>query len=205
LLLNDQKQFTNAIASFAEAEKLAMDDPEESKLSSAFYFSYGSASERAGDEEKAASLFRKAIDLDPNNHNAYNYLGYMWADKGVHLDESMQLIQKALKLEPDNGAYLDSLGWVLYRMGRYEEALPNLRRAVTLLKKEDEQEDSTVLNHLAEVLLKLGKRDEAVDVWRRALKVDPDNKDIAGKLQKYSADHTAVPTSSAAPPESPTR
>jgi tetratricopeptide (TPR) repeat protein len=205
LLLSDEKQYTNAVASFGDAETLAREDPEESKLSSAFYFSYGSACERAGDEEKAASLFRKAIDLDPNNHNAYNYLGYMWADKGLHLDESMELIQKALKLEPDNGAYLDSFGWVLYRMGRYEEALPNLQRAVTLMKKEDEQEDATVLDHLAEVLLKLNKRDEAVDAWRRALKVDPDNKDIAGKLQKYNANHPPAPTSSAVPPESQTR
>jgi tetratricopeptide (TPR) repeat protein len=199
LLRSDEKQYTNAVVLFAEAEKLAKEDPEESKLSSAFYFSYGSACERAGDEERAASLFRQAIELDPNNHNAYNYLGYMWADKGVRLDESMELIQKALKLEPDNGAYLDSLGWVLYRMGRYEEALPNLQRAVAALKKDDDQEDATVLDHLAEVLLKMGKRDEAIAIWQRALKADPENKNIASKLQKYAA----APTSSAAPPESP--
>jgi tetratricopeptide (TPR) repeat protein len=204
LLQSDQKNYTNAVAFFAEAEKLAKEDPEETKPSSAFYFSYGSACERAGDDKKATALFHKAIELDPNNHNAYNYLGYMWADKGVHLDESKELIQKALKLDPDNSAYLDSLGWVLYRLGRYEEALANLQRAVDLLKKENQQEDSTVLDHLAEVLLKLGKLDDAIDAWNRAIKVDPDNKDIAGKLQKYSVNHTTAPTSSVAPPESPT-
>jgi len=204
LLQIDQKDFTNAVASFADAETLAKEDPEEIKPSSAFYFNYGSAYERLGQDDKAVTMFRKAIELDPNNHNACNYLGYMWADKGVHLQESLELIQKALKLEPNNGAYLDSLGWVLFQMGRYEEALPQLQHAVEAIKKEDQQDDATVLNHLAEVLIKLGKRDEAIDAWRRALKVDPDNKDIAGKLQKYSTDHTAVPTSLAAPPESPT-
>jgi tetratricopeptide (TPR) repeat protein len=192
LLQTDQKNYTNALASFADAEALAKVDPEEIKPGSAFYFAYGSACERAGDPEKAATLFRKAIDLDPNNHNAYNYLGYMWADKGVHLEESLELIQRALKLDPDNGAYLDSLGWVLFRLGRYEEALPHLRRAVENLQKEERQEDATVLDHLAEVLIKLGKRDEAVDAWQRALKVDPANKDVGEKLQKYSSDHTAT-------------
>jgi len=117
----------------------------------------------------------------------------------VHLEESLELIQKALKLAPDNGAYLDSLGWVLFQMGRYEEALPPLQRAVAMIQKEDQQEDATILDHLAEVLLKLDKRDEALAALRRAAKADPDNKDLAGKLQKYSA----APTSSAAPPESP--
>jgi tetratricopeptide (TPR) repeat protein len=203
LMESDQKNYTNAINSFAEAETLAKEDPEETKPSSAFYFAYGSACERFGDDEKAAAMFRKAIDLDPNNHNAYNYLGYMWADKGVHLQESLELIQKALKLNPDNGAYLDSLGWVYYRLGRYEEALPPLRRAVEMLDKEDKQEDATVLDHLAEVLLKLGKQPEAVEVLRRAVKLEPDNKGIAEKLEKYSASHTGPIISPAAPPESP--
>jgi tetratricopeptide (TPR) repeat protein len=203
LIESDKKNYTNAINSFAEAESLAKEDPEESKPSSAFYFAYGSACERVGSDEKAASLFRKAIEIDPDNHNAYNYLGYMWADKGIHLEESLELIQKALKLDPDNGAYLDSLGWVYYRLGRYEEALPPLRRAVQILDQEGKQEDATVLGHLAEVLLKLDKQKEAVEVLQRASKLEPGNKGIAEKLEKYSANHTGTPTSPAAPPESP--
>lgn len=110
----------------------------------------------------------------------------MWADKGVHLNEALDMINKAIALEPDNGAYLDSLGWVLYKMGRYEEALPHLRRAVELIK-----EDSVVYDHLAELLLKLGKRDEAISQWRRAHEVDPANKEIIEKLDKYAGKHTA--------------
>ena len=149
------------------------------------------------DKIRARSIFKGATDPEAagqleESYNAYNYLGYMWADKGVHLQESLELIQEALKLDPDNGAYLDSLGWVLYRLGRYDEALPYLRHAVETLQKEDRQDDATVLDHLAEVLLKLGKRDEAILALKRAVQADPDNKDVAEKLQKYSADHTAT-------------
>ena len=110
------------------------------------------------------------------------------AEKGVHLDEALELIQKAIKGEPDTGAYIDSLGWVLFKLGRYEEALPHLRRAAELVK-----DDAVVFDHLAEDLLKLGKRDEAIAQWRRALQAEPDNKEVAEKIQKYSLDHTAAP------------
>ena len=188
LAYSDQKEYGKAVDAFAAAERLAGDDSDESSPSTAFYFAYGSACERAGDFDKAVTLFKKSIELDPANDEACNYLGYMWADKGVHLDEAMDLIQRALKERPDSGAYIDSLGWVLFRLGRDEEALPQLQRAVELIK-----DDAVVYDHLAEVLLKLGKRDEAIEQWRRALQVEPGNKDIAEKLQKYSQDHTAAP------------
>jgi tetratricopeptide (TPR) repeat protein len=199
-----QKDFTNAVSALQQAETLAQDDPDKVTLTSRFYTTFGSAYERAGDPDRAVALLRKAIELDPNNHNACNDLGYMLADKGTNLDESLALIQKAVKMEPDNGAYLDSLGWVLYRLGRYDEALPHLRRAVEILEKE-ESPDAVVFDHLAEVLLKLGQRDEAIAAWQRAIKAEPDNQDIADKLRKYSANHTAAPTSLAPPPESPAR
>ena len=189
----DQKEYGKAVASYVDAEQLARDSSDDSSPSTAFYFAYGSACERAGDFDKAVTLFKKAIELDPSNDEACNYLGYMWADKGVHLDEALDLIQKALKEKPDSGAYIDSLGWVYFKMGRYEEALPQLRRAAESMKQAEEPEDATIFDHLAEVLLKLGKRDEAIAQWRRALQVDPDNKEIAEKIQKYSEDHTAVP------------
>lgn len=198
-----QKDFTNAVTAFQQAETLAQNDPDKVTLNSRFYTTFGSAYERAGDSDRAIALLRKAIELDPNNHNACNDLGYMLADQGTNLDESLVLIQKAVQMEPDNGAYLDSLGWVLYRLGRYQEALPHLRRAVELLEKEEAGDDAVVLDHLAEVLLKLGQRDEAIAAWQRAIKAEPNNKNIADKLRKYSANHTAAPTSLAPPPESP--
>jgi tetratricopeptide (TPR) repeat protein len=187
LIQTDRKQYTAAVASFADAESLALESPEEVKLSSKFYLSYGAACERAGDFDKAVTLFRKCLQIDPADHTACNYLGYMWAEKGTHLDEALTLIEKAVKLDPNNGAYLDSLGWVLFKLGRNDEALVQLRRAVELIK-----DDAVVFGHLADVLLKLGKPDEALTVLRRASELEPANKEISEKLQKLKTNQSAA-------------
>jgi tetratricopeptide (TPR) repeat protein len=187
LIQTDRKQYTEAAASFADAENLAQESPDEVKLSSKFYFSYAAACERAGDFDKAVSLFRRCLQIDPDDHTACNYLGYMWADKGVHLTEALTLIQKAVKLDPENGAYIDSLGWALFKLGRNEEAVVQLRHAVELLKDE-----ADVYGHLADVLLKLGKPDEALTALRRANELEPDNKEISEKLQKLKGNQSAV-------------
>jgi tetratricopeptide (TPR) repeat protein len=187
VIQTDRKQFTEAVASFADAESLAQESNPDAKLSSKFYFSYGAACERAGNYDKAVSLFQKCLHLDPADHSACNYLGYMWADKDVHLDEALELIQKAVKLDPENGAYIDSLGWVLFKLGRNEEALVQLRHAVSLIK-----DDATLCGHLADVLLKVGKTEEALTVLRRASELDPGNKEISEKLQKLKGNQSAV-------------
>ena len=186
LIRTDRKQYSDAVVSFADAETLAQDSPE-GKLTGRFYFSYGAACERAGHPDRAVALLRKCLLIDPEDHTACNYLGYMWADEGTHLDEALGLIQKAVKLDPDNGAYLDSLGWVLFKLGRDEEALVQLRRAVEL-----DKDDAVVFSHLVEVLLKCGKTDEAITLLRRASELEPDNKEISGKLQKLKANQSVA-------------
>ncbi len=183
LIETDRKQYAAAVASFEDAQTLARESPEDSKLSSKFYFAYGAACERAGETDKAVTLFRKCLELDPEDHIAANYLGYMWADQGTNLEEALDLIQRAVKLEPQNGAYLDSLGWVLFKLGRNGEALVQMRRAVLLMK-----DDAVVLDHLAEVLVKLGKTDEAIKVLRQANKLEPDNKDISARLRQLNGE-----------------
>lgn len=182
LIFAEEKRYAEAVAAFRDAETLAMESPREIKLNAQFYFSYGAAAERSGDLETAARLFRKVIELDPNDHLAHNYLGYMWADKGIHLEEAHRLITIANERHPNNGAYLDSLGWVLYRMGRAEVALPYLLRAAEL-----EPNDPTVLDHVAEVLEKLGRREEALQYLRRAVAADPQNVELLQKLQRFTA------------------
>ncbi|MEI6084797.1 MAG: tetratricopeptide repeat protein [Verrucomicrobiota bacterium] len=190
---NEKKDYAKALAAFADAETLAREAPQEVTLSAQFYFAYGAAYERTGDLDKAALLFGKSIAANPKLANAYNYLGYMWADKGTNLTEALANIQKAVELEPDNGAYQDSLGWVKYKLGKPAEALPALLRAIELLEKdtqrepEDRLEDAVVYDHLAEVQLKLGQTAAAIQTWKRALAIDPGNKDIAAKLQQHSA------------------
>ena len=187
LLYSEQKDYAKAVSSFADAEAVATATPTEPKLDGHFYFYYAAASERLGEFEKAESLFRKCIQLDPDNDGACNYLGFMWAEKGVHLNEALDLIQKAVKAEPNNGAYIDSLGWVLFKLGRTDEALVQMRRAVELTK-----DDATVYDHLADVLLKLGKIDEALLVLRKAQQLDPQNKSISQKLQKLNGNQSAA-------------
>ena len=182
------KEYAKAVADYADAETLAREAPQEVKLNTQFFFSYGAACEHAGDLAKAATLFRKAIAADDKFASAYNYLGYMWADKGTNLTEALELIQKAVTLEPDNSAFLDSLGWAFHKLGRDTDALPQLRRAVELLEKEtkrdaeDQPDDAVMYDHLGDILFKLDKRTEAIAAWKRAMKLNPGNKDIAAKL-----------------------
>ncbi len=108
--------------------------------------------------------FRKVRGLNPKHAGALNYLGYMLADRNVRLDEAYQLVKQALDLEPDNGAYLDSLGWVFYRQGKLDQAEGLLQRAV------QQQPDPTVHDHLGDVYFKEGKIREAIAQWQASLK-----------------------------------
>src|SRR6266481_549671 len=115
--------------------------------------------------EAAEAEFRKVLQVNPANAGALNYLGYMLADRNVRLQEALQLITKALEKEPNNGAYLDSLGWVYYRLGRLPEAEENLRRALAKTPR-----DATVHDHLGDVLLHQSKVKEAIVQWQASLK-----------------------------------
>jgi tetratricopeptide (TPR) repeat protein len=182
LVFSEQKNYSKAVPAYAEAEQLIHDNPDD-KPTSAFYFMYGAACERVGQIDKAAVLFRKALAIDPKNHNAANYLGYMWADKNQNLNEALEFINKAVAAQPNNPAYLDSLGWVYYRLGRFEDALKPLRRAVELSAKEP---DATLFDHLADVLHKLNQREEAIKTLRQAVQLEPQNKEFTGKLKNWT-------------------
>ena len=120
---------------------------------------------------EAEEWLEQVLDEFPDDPGALNDLGYLWADQGKHLHRALEMIRKAVAAEPDNAAYLDSLGWVLYRLGRVEEALKYLERAVELLGQDP---DGVVLDHLGDVYHTLGQHDRAVQMWQRALKaLDP--------------------------------
>ena len=127
-------------------------------------FAYGSMHERAKEYDKAEARFRELLELAPDNSGALNYLGYMFADRGMHLDEAHDLIQRALELDPDNGAYLDSLGWVYYRQNKLDLALQYLERSL-----EQYRDDPVVHSHLGDVYFKLGRSADAKRHWNRGL------------------------------------
>lgn len=195
LAQREAKQLQQALATFAEALHEA--ELEQSDILNAkFYFHYGATAEQAGLYDKAAELFQKSIALDPENSaDACNYLGYMWAEQNMHLDEAEQMIRRALKSEPNNGAYLDSLGWVEFRSGKFEQALTDLQRAAQNMTRND----PVVFEHLGDTYLKLNRVAKAVDSWQKALALDPQNRKVADKIDNAK---TKLSKGDAPPPNS---
>jgi predicted Zn-dependent protease len=132
-------------------------------------YSLGMANERAGAVEAAAHQFREVIARQPDHAGAMNYLGYMWAEEGTNLEEALDLIERAVTLDPDNGAYIDSLGWVLFKLGRHDESQQRLERAAELLP-----EDPTIFEHLGDVLAARGETRQAREAYEKALEINSD-------------------------------
>jgi tetratricopeptide (TPR) repeat protein len=176
----EAKQNQQAVATFEEAMHEAQLEEEDDFINAKFYFNYGAAAEQAGLYDKAGDLLRKSIALDPENSaEACNYLGYMWADHNMNLEEAEMMIRRALESEPNNASYLDSLGWVEFRKGRFDRALDDLLRAA----KNAEREDPVVFEHIGDTYLKLNRTKEALEAWQKALALDPKNKNLADKIQ----------------------
>ena len=131
-------------------------------------FLRGAAEERRGDHAAAEAAFQRALVLSPNQPEVLNYLGYMWVDRGDRLDEGLALIERALAAEPENGSYLDSLGWAHYRQGRFDQAVSVLERAIGL-----EPGSATINDHLGDAYWQVGRQREAGFQWQRALTLDP--------------------------------
>lgn len=200
LALSQAKRHEESLTAFAQAQADAENRNEE-LLNASFYFTYGAAAEQAGKLDKAAELLKQSIKLDPNAAQAYNYLGYMWADRGEHLDEAGNLIKKAVDLDPENGAYLDSLGWLYFKRGESEKALKELLRAQENILREDKRDDAVVLDHIADTYSKLGKIPEALSYWQKAIALEQDDKTLIGKItEKIEAAKQKV-TSGAPMPE----
>lgn len=126
--------------------------------------------ERLGQWESAEADFRRALELNPEEPQVMNYLGYSLVEKQIKLDEALDLIERAAAAQPDSGYIIDSLGWVLYRLGRYDEAIIHMERAAELMAV-----DPVVNDHLGDVLWAVGRFTEAEFQWKRALSfVDKD-------------------------------
>jgi tetratricopeptide (TPR) repeat protein len=179
LAQREAKHPQQAVATFEEARHEA--EMEDSEIVNArFYFNYGATAEQAGLYEKAADLFRKAIAMDPANAaDACNYLGYMWVEQNQHLDEAEAMIKRAVQSEPNNGAFLDSLGWLEFRQGKFEQALNDLQRAA----KNMTRDDPVVFEHIGDTCLKLQRVPQALEAWQKALTLDPQNKSLVQKIE----------------------
>ena len=138
------------------------------------YFARGGARERLGEWPRAENDLQTAMSLNPNDPTIMNYLGYSWIDRGINLDEGLSLIEAALRIDPNNGAITDSLGWAHYKLGNYERAIFYLERATEL-----EPDISEILDHLGDAYWQVGRFKEAGYQWQRALKYATAEDEIA--------------------------
>jgi len=169
------EQYDAAVTLLQDAMKAKPDEVD-------LQFELGSTYERAGRKADAEKTFQQILDKHPDNSQTLNYLGYMWAESGVNLERAQSMLQKAVAAEPRNGAYIDSLGWVYFRQGKLDLAEKYLTDATKLLPR-----DATVHEHLGDVLAKRGDVGRALEVYKTALKLEPEAKDEA-KLRSKIAD-----------------
>jgi tetratricopeptide (TPR) repeat protein len=148
-------------------------------------FRRGSALERLGKVDEAAAVFDAILKIRPDDANTLNYLGYMYADKGIRLPEARKMLERAVALDPQNGAYLDSLGWVCFRMDDLREAEKFLSRAAARIPA-----DATVQEHLGDLEARRGQMAEAVVHWKRSLTLSPEEPE---KIEKKIHDSGATP------------
>jgi tetratricopeptide (TPR) repeat protein len=156
----------------AQAVKVLQDAQAKFPGETSITFELGAVFEKQKKFADAEAAFRQIIAREPENAAALNYLGYMLAERGERLDESVGLLKRALQIEPENGSYLDSLGWAYYKDGKLDLAEENLKKAADQLLT-----NSIVQDHYGDVLFKLGRFDEAISAWDRALAGDGDSID----------------------------
>jgi tetratricopeptide (TPR) repeat protein len=175
------RRWPEAEAAIAEAGKLSTRDEEKEYVG----FLLGSMYERQKKYDAAEEVFKKILAGDPSNATVLNYLGYMLADRGLRLEEALGHVKKAVELEPQNGAYLDSLGWAYFKLGNYDLAEENLRKATERIPN-----DPTIQDHLGDLYQKTGRLklaaahwERALDEWSRSVPAEVEPADVA-KVQK---------------------
>lgn len=128
---------------------------------------------------KSDSLYESALREYPENALLLNNYSYSLTERGIQLDRALKMVKKALEKEPDNSAYLDTIGWIYFKIGDYQLALKYIKQAT-----DSDDASSEVIEHLGDIYMKLGKPEEARRSWEKALEMDPDNTELKQKIQK---------------------
>ncbi len=183
----DRKDFTNCGDTYSKAIATV---PNPQKSDWVMFYFRGICYERSDQWPKAEADMKKALDLYPDQPLVLNYLGYSWVDKGMHLDEGMDMIRRAVEQRPDDGYIVDSLGWAYFRTGNFDEAVQNLERAVLL-----KPDDPTINDHLGDAYWRVGRKLEAHFQWSQAVDFKPDPDELA-TLEKKLKDGLADKSSS---------
>ena len=207
LALNSVKKHADAAKMFEETTKLAETRLPDLLNDAGYHFSWGAALERSGQFDAAAKAFEKSVDLTPPDNppsaaSTMNYWGYMWVEQDKHLDKAETLIRKANELRPDMPAFIDSLGWLFFRQGKYKEALSQLERAEKLME-EWTPDDAEILDHIAQTHQKLGNSDKAKEYWQRALDLNPPQENIRKRAERELGLEKPKPPETTPPEEKP--
>jgi tetratricopeptide (TPR) repeat protein len=189
-ILRSKEHYEEARDYYTKAISL-VDKP--SKRNWALFYSRGVCNERLKDWPAAEADFNKALQLNPDESLVLNYLGYSWVDQGLNLEQAMDYIRKAVSLKPDDGYYVDSLGWAHYRLGNMPKAVEYLERAVEL-----RPDDPIINDHLGDVYWRVGRQVEAKYQWQQSLSLEPEddlreklNTKIASGLEEETATKSA--------------
>ena len=145
------------------------------------HYYLATAYENLGQSPDAIKHLRATLALDPEDADIMNFLGYVYAEQNMELDEAEALLERALAKDPENGFYLDSLGWVYYRKGDADRAVKYIERAIRAMSSDD----AILRDHLGDAYLLSGQVEKAVREWRRARRLDPDLEGVIGKLWRY--------------------
>jgi tetratricopeptide (TPR) repeat protein len=188
-LLRANKEYAEAIVYYSNAiEKLGTPD----KSHWAFYYARGICYERTKSWPKAEADLKKALELDNTQELALNYLGYSWVDQATNLQEGMELIKRAVKLRPQDGYFVDSLGWAYFRQQDYTQAVKYLEHAVEL-----RPDDPTINDHLGDAYWHVDRKLEAQFQWKQALDLKPDPEDAAKIKKKLEEGVSETPSTRA--------
>ena len=182
-ILRNQHRYTEAVAAYDRAVALT---PSPTRINWPLFYERGVAEERAHEWPKAEADFQHALQLSPDEPFVLNYLGYSWTEMGSHLAEARRMIERAAQARPNDGAIVDSLGWISLREGHVRQAVQNLEKAVEL-----EPEDATINGHLGDAYWAAGRKLEALYQWRLALTLNPEPEDVP-KLQAKLHDAQAA-------------
>ncbi|HNC00956.1 MAG TPA: tetratricopeptide repeat protein, partial [Leptospiraceae bacterium] len=170
------EQYKESIESFSNAIAIDAKNPN-------YYFFRASAYEKNKQLNETIQDLKKSLELDNTNAATYNFLGYLYAENNMELVDAYNFIKKAVELEPDNGSYQDSLGWVLFKMEKLKESLHHLNLALQIMtdRKED---DPVVYDHLGDVFFKMNDMDNASENWKKSVEIQSSPMEKEKILQK---------------------
>jgi len=167
-----QEQFDKSAEVFQEGIR---HNPKSADL----HFNLGTAYDKLNRFDDVERAMETAIKLDPHHADALNYLGYSYADRGIKIDQALSLTKQAVALKPDNGYYVDSLGWAYFKSGLLTEALAELKRAAALVG-----DDPVIYEHLGDIYAKQQKLSDAREAWLHALELDPTNSKLMERFRE---------------------